>query len=136
MPRAPTEDERALWEQAQAATERAYAPYSGFRVGAALRTPQGDVVTGGNVENASFGVTICAEQAAVVRAVAEGRREFDAIAVAASSDAETVSPCGACRQVLAEFAPGLTVVYRRGGEVVAESLAELLPATFALRSQA
>ena len=85
---------------------------------------------GVNVENASFGMTSCAERNAVFTAVTAGHRRFDVIAVHA--DAETASPCGACRQVLAEFAPEITVVYRRGGEVVAAALDELLPERFQL----
>ncbi len=91
-----------LYKSALAAAERAYAPYSGFRIGAALMAESGETVTAGHVENASFSVTICAERAAVARAVAEGHSRFAAIAISGPSD--SVSPCGACRQVLNEFA--------------------------------
>src|SRR3954451_2020690 len=128
MPRPPTADELALWEQAAAARERAYAPYSRFPVGAALRLEGGEVVLGANVENASYGMTICAERTAVVQAVVQDKRRFDAIAVACPDNVRTGSPCGACRQVLTEFAPGMTVIYRRDGELVAETAADLLPA--------
>jgi cytidine deaminase len=123
--------ELALYARAQAAAVHAYAPYSKFAVGAALR-PEGTLepVVGVNVENASFGMTSCAERNAVFTAVTAGHRRFDVIAVHA--DAETASPCGACRQVLAEFAPDITVVYRRRGEVVAAALDELLPERFQL----
>lgn len=120
-----------LHAQAMLARERAYAPYSGFAVGAALLTEDGSVVLGGNVENASYGMTICAERSAVVRALAEGHRRFGAVAVAA--DAATCPPCGACRQVLAEFAAaGMTVTFPREGEVVTMPLDELLPVGFEL----
>lgn len=110
-----------------------YSPYSGFRVGAALLCADGSVVTGTNVENASFGLSLCAERAAVVRAIAEGRREFVAIAICADGERPT-PPCGACRQVLLEFAPTLVVIIggERGGagEVIRTSLRELVPHAF------
>jgi cytidine deaminase len=122
---------RALYEAAKAARERAYAPYSGFRVGAALRTTDHSVVTAANVENASYGLTICAERAAICRALAEGHRAFDAVAVA--GPATTLSPCGACRQVLAEFmAPDALVVFPIDGELAAFSIDELLPHAFVM----
>ena len=99
-------DWEVLRAEARKVRERAHSPYSGFAVGAALLTRSGKVFTGCNVENISFGLTICAERAAVFAAVAAGEREFLAIAVVADSR-EPVSPCGACRQVLAEFAPKL-----------------------------
>lgn len=87
--------------------ERAYVPYSHFAVGAALQALDGTIYTGCNVENASYGLTICAERNAIARAVAEGVRRFDMIAVVTENG---VTPCGACRQVLAEFGPEMTVV--------------------------
>ena len=88
------------------------------------------MVTGVNVENGSYGLTSCAERNAVFSAVGAGERAFEAIAVYA--DADSAPPCGACRQVLAEFAPDLRVIFRREGEVVARPLPELLPDRFAL----
>jgi cytidine deaminase len=118
---------------ARAARERAYAPYSGYRVGAALLTEGGTVVTGANVENASYGLGICAERAAVVAAVAAGHRSFAAIAVAAGG-AEPARPCGACRQVLHEFpaGPDLEVVCagEDGDQLLVTTLGELLPQPF------
>lgn len=97
---------RAL-EAAVAVRERAYAPYSLFHVGAALLTPEGKIIAGANVENAAYGSTICAERAALVSAIAQGERTFDAIALTARHrdfDLEDpVSPCGACRQMIFEF---------------------------------
>src|SRR5690606_24086992 len=112
------------------ARENAYAPYSGFRVGAALLGESGTVYTGCNVENAAYPLTICAEQAAVARAVAEGERRFRAIAVA-SEEGEPCAPCGACRQVLFEFNPEMMVVMatEAGGRAVSP-LRELLPRAF------
>jgi cytidine deaminase len=127
--RPPTDDELRLYEAARAAARRAHAPYSEFPVGAALLpSGGGEPVLGVNVENASFGLTSCAERNAVFAAVAAGLRDFAAIAVHA--EAGSAPPCGACRQVLAEFSPGMAVVYRRGGEVVAATAAELLPDRF------
>ncbi len=94
---------------ARNARELAYAPYSKFKVGAALVASDGRVFEGCNVENLSFGLTMCAERVAIGRAIAEGVREFSAIAIVADTK-EPVSPCGACRQVLAEFAPDLKII--------------------------
>jgi cytidine deaminase len=117
----------ALIEQARHARTQAYAPYSKFSVGAALLGRSGRVFTGCNVENLSFGLTICAERAAVFAAIAAGEREFKAIAVVADS-ATPVSPCGACRQVLAEFAPDLEICCANlAGERFTARLGELLP---------
>jgi cytidine deaminase len=125
-----TDADMQLYEQARAASSNAHAPYSRFRVGAALRTRGGTVITGVNVENGSYGLTSCAERNAVFTAVGAGEREFDAIAVHA--DAVSAPPCGACRQVLAEFGPDLRVIWRRDGHVVAAPLSELLPDRFVL----
>jgi homotetrameric cytidine deaminase len=128
-----TESHTRLIEAACEARIRSYAPYSGFRVGAALLAADGRVFTGGNVENASYGLSICAERSAVFRAVAEGQREFTAIAICAD-DPRPTPPCGACRQVLLEFAPGMTVLLAGAqglaGEVVTTTLAALLPRAF------
>lgn len=118
-----------LMAKAIVATSNAYAPYSGFRVGAALAAASGKVYTGANIENAAYGITVCAERVALFKAVSEGERHFTAIAVAAE-DEEDAAPCGSCRQALAEFAAEITVIYRAGGEVRTSSLATLLPDRF------
>ena len=109
------------------ARSNAYAPYSKFAVGAAVKCKSGAVFVGGNVENRSFGLTICAERIAVGAAVAAGEREFVAIAVTSDSD-EPIVPCGACRQFLAEFNSDLTIISAtvRGNRKI-DNLSRLLP---------
>lgn len=121
-----------LITHALAARRLAYAPYSNYQVGAALLLKSGKIVRGCNVENASYGLTICAERSAVVSAVSAGYREFVAIAVATRDGG---SPCGACRQVLSEFGPNLIVIMcdESGGRTIS-SIAELLPLGFASSS--
>lgn len=122
----------ALLKAATEARERAYAPYSGFKVGAALLTESGQVITGCNVENASFGATICAERGAVAHAISLGERRFSAIAVIADFP-EPVMPCGICRQVLAEFAPDMPVIMANvKGDRRTMTVQELLPGVFRL----
>jgi len=117
-----------LIKLAAEAREKAYAPYSHFRVGAALLGKSGRVYTGCNVENASYGLTVCAERVALFRAVAEGEREFEAIAIVTEKG---VTPCGACRQVLREFGRELRVIVADiKGKQREYTLAELLPDDF------
>ena len=119
-----------LRERAASAMERAYAPYSNFRVGAALLTSDGGVVEGCNVENASFPAGSCAERVAVGSAIARGLREFVALAVVTEAT-EPTPPCGVCRQVLMEFAPELPVLSATlSGAEARWSVSELLPHAF------
>ena len=112
--------------EAERARARAYAPYSKFAVGAALLTRDGRVVHGCNIENASFGLSICAERNAVWKALSEGESDFVAVAVTAGREGGA-SPCGACRQVMHEFAPDLVVYWRDSrGRIVSEKLKRLL----------
>lgn len=131
-----TEDRRdKLLATAREARHRAYAPYSGYTVGAAVCDEDGRVFTGANVENASYGLSICAERVAVFRAVNEGARRIVAVAVVTRNGG---TPCGACRQVLSEFADGDAVVWCASEEeaVVEEyRLSDLLPFAFRLPSQ-
>jgi len=126
-------DHAQLVQAARQAREMSYAPYSRFCVGAALRCADGTIITGANVENASFGLSLCAERAAVARAIAEGRRQFLAIAVCGAGPQPT-PPCGACRQVLLEFAPDLEIILAgeqaAADEVIHTTLAALLPLAF------
>lgn len=120
-------DKQSLINFAWAARERAYAPYSKFEVGAALLASSGDVYSGGNVENISFSLTMCAERVAVGAALAAGTRDWQLLAIVSDSH-EPVVPCGACRQVLAEFNPALKIVSATLSGTVAEfRLDELLP---------
>jgi cytidine deaminase len=127
-------NDTTLLNAAREAAALAYAPYSHFQVGAALEAEDGRVFTGCNVENASYGLTVCAERVAVVAGVAAGCRRFKRIAIAAGTGTEPATPCGACRQVLAEFAlPGfevLLVTLDNPKSLRRFPLAELLPHAF------
>lgn len=118
-----------LMKHARRAAQTAYAPYSHFRVGAALLCEDGSVVVGCNVENRSFGLTICAERNAIARAIADGKRNFAALAVYCADSVVPVPPCGACRQVLSEFVGDDFPVHFRGSGEGMESvkMAGLLP---------
>lgn len=127
---------KKLTQAAMAARDRAYAPYSGFTVGAALLSSDGRVFTGCNIENASYGAANCAERTAVFNAVNEGEQEFLAVAIAGGAEGQPVEdycpPCGICRQVLAEFCqPDASVILViAGGKLKVLSIGELLPHSF------
>nr|WP_173812581.1 cytidine deaminase [Dendrosporobacter quercicolus]NSL47109.1 cytidine deaminase [Dendrosporobacter quercicolus DSM 1736]SDL76524.1 cytidine deaminase [Dendrosporobacter quercicolus] len=118
-----------LVKAARAVRDKAYAPYSGFKVGAAVLSGSGKIYSGCNVENASYGLTICAERTAVFKAVAEGETEFSALAVVADTLRPT-APCGACRQVMAEFGISKIIMCNTKGEQRVATLDQLLPAVF------
>ena len=130
-PLAP-EEALALLERAREARSHAYAPYSRFPVGAALLAADGTVFTGCNVENASYGLTNCAERVAVGKAVSEGVRDFRAVAVVGPEDDAPCAPCGSCRQVLYEFGPDMWVVTPGEGDAKPQTTAarDLLPGAF------
>ena len=119
-----------LYKAAKEATKNSFAPFSNFHVGAALLTTDGQIYTGCNVENSSYGATICAERTALVKAVSEGFREFSALAVV-SQEGEAW-PCGVCRQVLYEFSPGMLVITGNDTQLDMMTLEELLPHGFRL----
>ncbi len=126
---APSPTDAQLIALAKEAMRQSYSPYSRFKVGACLLGADGRVFTGTNIENASFGMTICAERAAIAKAVSEGAKEFTAVAIAAESAPPW--PCGACRQVLHEFAPDLRVLIAWGADHTDQALlSELLPHSF------
>jgi cytidine deaminase len=118
-----------LIDAARAVQRRAYAPYSNFHVGAALESEDGTIYTGCNVENASYGLTICAERAAICAAIAAGARKFRRVVVVSDVD-PPAAPCGACRQVLAEFARDLRIDAIGPAGTVSWTIAQLLPAAF------
>jgi cytidine deaminase len=123
------EERRALIDLANEARRRAYAPYSNYQVGAALRTKSGRIFTGCNIENAAYPTGMCAERVAVFKAVSEGERDFEVMVVATSNGG---SPCGSCRQVLAEFGlDTLVLIANSQGQLVQETtVAGLLPGAF------
>jgi cytidine deaminase len=122
-------ESKDLLSRAREAAKNSYSPYSRFPVGAALLCADGTIVTGANVENRSFGLTICAERSAIFTALSMGRRIFRAIAIACPGSEVPVSPCGACRQVLSEFCPPDMPVFYAGREEasVTTTIGELIP---------
>lgn len=125
---------RFLMEQAQKARENSYAPYSHFRVGAALLSKSGKIYLGCNIENAAYSATVCAERTAIFKAVSEGERDFEAIAIAGGREGETselCAPCGVCRQVIAEFCPkDFKIILGNNNKFEVYTLDMLLPLTF------
>jgi cytidine deaminase len=127
------ENFKSIIEAAQNARLQAVAPFSGFPVGAAVRSESGKIYTGCNIESASYGLTVCAERVAIWKALSEGERHFTELAVVA--DTETLTPpCGTCRQIIWEFARGATIVFANlKGESETFQMAELLPRAFDAR---
>ena len=120
---------KELIEMAKKARENAYAPYSKFKVGAAILTEDENVYTGVNVENASYGLTVCAERVALFKAVSDGKKSFKAIAVVADTE-KPIPPCGACRQVLSEFGDMEVIMANLKGDFKVARLKDLLPESF------
>ena len=118
-----------LMAMAHKAAEASYSPYSRFRVGAALLCKNGEIFTGTNIENRSFGLTICAERSAICKAVSDGNREFEALYIACPDADYPVSPCGACRQVISEFVSKDFPIHFQGGkgEVVTRTMEQIFP---------
>lgn len=122
----------ALIEAARAVRERAYAPYSGFRVGAAVLSSSGNLYVGCNVENASYGATLCAERAAIAQLVSAGEQQITAVVVYVDAE-EAAMPCGICRQCIFELGPGAQIVAATPRGTKRASIAQLLPEPFVLR---
>ena len=125
-----TDDIKSMITASVKAKEFAYSPYSRFRVGAALLTENGKIITGCNVENVSYGLAICAERTALVKAVSEGYQKFKAIAVATDVATNFTYPCGACRQFMAEFGDCDVYLVKADGQTHQTSLSDILPHTF------
>lgn len=123
-------DNKKLINSAKRAMKNAYAPYSKFRVGAAIITTSGRIYTGCNIENASYGLTLCAERVALFKAISEGEKHFKSIAIFASKN--PAYPCGACRQVLFELAPKIKIIVIENKNYIVYSIKELLPKQFVL----
>jgi len=125
--------ERLLISEARKAARKAYSPFSKVEVGAAILASDGRMFSGCNVENSSYGLSICAERTAAVKAVSSGARSFEAVAVVSNLEGLTY-PCGACRQFLSEFGNDIVVIVAaKGGKVMRHGLGELLPETFLLK---
>jgi cytidine deaminase len=124
------DDLLALRDAARNVARNAYVPYSHFHVGAALRYTDGSVVVGCNVENASYGLTVCAERSALVRSIAEGRDPKDIDLVAVHVDGDEGQPCGMCRQFLVELVPQARIGFVSGGAYVEAAVPQLLPSAF------
>ena len=128
-----TKNEKELIESAVNARERAHAPYSNFKVGAAIHTKDGKIYTGCNIENATYGLTICAERVAIFKAISEGEKEFAAICVVADTD-ELTPPCGACRQIIWEFCGDIPVIFANlKGDTEIVRMSELFPRAFDMK---
>ncbi len=124
--------DKELMDMAVEAKNKAYCPYSKFHVGAALLAASGRVYQGCNIENSSYGATNCAERTAIFKAVSDGEREFEAIAVAGDSVDDFTYPCGICLQVINEFMPDGRIILLKNGEIKSFTLDELLPYGFRL----
>ncbi len=118
-----------LYEKAKKVSENAYAPYSNYKVGAALRTKNGKIFTGCNVENSSYGLTNCAERNAIFKAISEGESEFEEMIIYVKSG-NIPTPCGACRQVISEFSDDMKISMFSGSKGIESSIRELLPLKF------
>ena len=124
--------EKELLEAAKKAAENSYSPYSHYKVGCAVKTKDGHIFTGCNVENASYSLTICAERNAIFKAISEGHRTFSEMVVYVDSE-ESFPPCGACRQVIYEFAPEIEIIYANRKAIHKALITELFPCAFILK---
>lgn len=127
-----TEQEKELFKEARTASLKAYAPYSGYKVGAAILTTNGTIYTGCNIENASYSLTVCAERNAITNAIINGEKEFKSIAIYVDTE-PPFTPCGACRQVLSEFASDLKIFYGNDKSVHSTTLKKIFPHSFSIK---
>ncbi len=125
-----SETDTKLLKLANEAKENAYSPYSSFKVGAALLTKDNKIITGCNVENASYGLTICAERNAIFAAVNQGYKPGDIVAISIAASAKNFSPCGACRQVILEFGKDIKVIFEFDNDMKSVPIHSLLPLSF------
>ena len=123
-----------LFSMAKSASNKAYSPYSKFCVGAAILTKSNKIFTGCNIENASYGATVCAERTAIFKAVSEGEKDFLAIAIFVDSD-KLFPPCGMCRQVMSEFSDDLVIIYGNDNKIIESNIKKLLPESFSLNKE-
>jgi len=117
-----------LYNIAKEASNNSYSPYSKYSVGAAVQTGDGKIFTGTNIENASYGLTICAERVAISKSVSDGKK--DIVMIAIYSKSENLSPCGACRQFIIEFNPDMIVIYKKKNQLIYKPIKDLLPDYF------
>lgn len=117
-----------LLEKAKQASMNSYSPYSNFSVGSAVLLKDSTVYSGCNIENSSYGLTICAERTAIAKAISEGRK--DIVAVAVYSPSGDISPCGACRQFISEFGSDIKIIYMFNNKIITKTISELMPDTF------
>ncbi len=124
--------DKELYDKAEEAMLFSYSPYSNYKIGAAVLTKCGKVFTGCNIENASYGATICGERTALVKAISEGNKEFEAIAIAGSDESVPSFPCGICRQFIFEFGSDIRIILKERGKLKTYTISELLPKGFKL----
>jgi len=127
----PPEKIEMLLREAKSASENTYSPYSGSAAGAAVLATDGHIFSGTNIENASYGLTVCAERVAIGNAISAGSDQIEAIAIHGPDD--SISPCGACRQFILEFGRNIIVIFRKHGKIMEMSIEELLPFAFSMK---
>lgn len=123
---------KSLYKKASTAKKNAYSPYSQFNVGAAILLTDGKIITGCNIENASYGLTMCAERTAIFSTISKGYRKGDIVAIAVSASSNNFSPCGACRQVISEFGKDINIMFEFNEKILIQPITSLLAYSFQL----